>query len=109
MTWAGLEEARGLWSDAPLDDDLLGSYLESAHEQCVSYAPALPTPEEGQEQEVPERYVVAEVMQARAIYRSLRAGNQDQMGPDGFTVTVFPLDFNVKALLRPNRGKPVIA
>lgn len=101
--WATKEQARLLWADAPLDDELLDSYLDAAGQQCEAFAPALSV-----DAVVPERYVVGQVMQARAIYRSLRAGSNDQMGAEGFAVTVFPLDWNVKALLRPRRGKPVM-
>lgn len=101
--WVTLETARGLWPDAPVDDDILTQYLTSAQIQCAEFAPALP---DGAE--IPESYVLANVMQARAIYRSLRTGNSDQMGADGFAVTVYPLDWNIRALLRPKRGKPVL-
>lgn len=99
--WVELDKARALWPDAPIDDELLTSYLVAAEQQCSVYAPTLPL-----DADIPERYLVATVMQARAIYRSLRAASNDQMGADGFAVTVFPLDWNVKALLRPKRGKP---
>jgi hypothetical protein len=42
-------------------------------------------------------------MQARAVYNSVKAGSGDQVGPDGLTVTVYPMDWNVKNLLRPRK------
>jgi hypothetical protein len=47
-------------------------------------------------------------MQARAIWNATKTGPADSLGADGLTVTVFPLDWNIKALLRPKRGCPVI-
>ena len=86
-----------LWPDAP-DGEALTAILESAQDQCVDFAPTLVP-----DAEIPARYKVALVMQARAMYRSLIAGSGDQIGPDGLTVTVWPMDRTVKALLRPPR------
>lgn len=103
--WASLEDARTAWIDAETMDDaeLLG-YLQAAYEQCVAFAPALADDVD----EVPARYIRAQVQQARALWRSLSAGDDNGLGPDGLTVTVFPMDWTVKALLRPRRGRPVI-
>jgi len=70
--------------------------LAAARTQCEAFAPAL---EEGED--VPENYRLAQALQARALYRSGIAGSGDQIGPDGLTVTVFPMDWTVKRLLRP--------
>ncbi len=103
--WASLEDARAQWEDAvTMDDAELLSYLQSAYEQCVEFAPALAA----DVVDIPRRYVQAQVMQARAIWRSLSAGDDNGIGPDGLTVTVFPMDWTVKALLRPKRGRPVV-
>lgn len=102
--WITLEEAREAWADAPLDDADLSRFLEAAEAQCVAYMPAT---DELWEPEA--RHIQALLLQARALWRSAKAGSGDTIGPDGFTVTVFPMDWNVKNLLRPKRGKPVIA
>lgn len=47
-------------------------------------------------------------MQARALYRAGVAGSGENIGEDGFTVTVHPMDWTVKALLRPPSGIPVV-
>ena len=102
--WVTLVHTRELWPDADvLEDDVLTAYLRSAYESCVAFAPALAA-----DVEVPESWRVAQVMQARAVYRSLKAGGRDQVGPDGFTVTVYPLDWNVRQQLRPKRGRPLV-
>ncbi|MBD8077693.1 hypothetical protein [Cellulosimicrobium arenosum] len=102
--WASLEDARSQWSDAQaMPDDELTGYLQTAYEQCVEFAPAVVGTV------IPARLVQAQVMQARAVWRSLTSGDQDTQGPDGYTVTVFPMDWTVKALLRPERGVPVVS
>lgn len=56
---------------------------------------------------VPDRYVAAQVLQTRALVRAGIADTGDMTGGYGETVTVFPMDWQVKALLRP-AGKPVV-
>ena len=97
--WLTLEQARSQWADAPLDDIFLWQILETAKAQCIAYAPAmlLGAP-------VPLNYVQAELLQARAIYQSVQANQQDNIGVEGFQVRVFPLDFTIRAMLRPKRA-----
>lgn len=84
----------------------LASLLLSAAEQCQEFAPAVD--EDDPAFTFPESWRRAQVMQARALYRAGRAGADDQIGADGLTVTVWPMDRTVKALLRPRRGFPRI-
>jgi len=96
------------WADAPVDADALARYLGAAHEQCMDFlpheidpvagdlGPTIPIP-------VPDTYVLAQVFQARALYRSALSGAGDAVGVDGLSVTVFPMDWTVKNLLRPRR------
>lgn len=103
MTWADVDDIRARWEDAPLDDDVLSSMLDAAHEQCAAYAPALV---EGAT--VPRRYVEAEVLQVRALWNA-QERDGDVLGyGDGFAVRVRPLGQDVKSLLRPRRGVPVV-
>ena len=97
--WLTLELARAQWADAPIDDIFLWQILESARIQCEAYAPALPLGAS-----VPLNYVQAQLMQARAVYQSVIANQQDNVGFEGFQVRVFPLDFTIRALLRPKRA-----
>lgn len=101
--WLTLEQARQMWQDAPTDDLLLYTILESAKQQCIEYAPAL-----GLTNIVPLNYTNAQLLQSRALYTSVLANTQDSVGVDGFQVRVFPLDWNIKALLRPKRAIPVV-
>lgn len=97
--WLTLETARAQWSDAPLDDVFLAQILDAAKLQCIAYAPTLPVGAL-----IPINYVHAQLMQARALYQSVIANQQDNVGLEGFQVRVFPLDFTIRALLRPKRA-----
>jgi hypothetical protein len=102
MTWATPEQVIARWADAPdLDDELLSDMLQAAHEVCVEYAPALVAGAP-----LPQRYIEAEARQVRAIYTAWQRDGDVLGFGDGFAVRVRPLDEDVKALLRPRRGKP---
>lgn len=91
-----------VWTDgADLDEDTAELFLASARDQCVAFAPA-PTGDE--DAPVPQSFRLAQVMQARALWRSGKAGSGDQIGGGEFAVTVFPMDWTVKRLLRPQSG-----
>ena len=98
--WVDPDEVGAFWADAPQDATVLASYLQAAYEQCVAYLPPELFPESGT---IPQRWIQAQIMQARALHRSTVTGSGDQMGGDGYTVTVFPMDWTVKNLLRPKR------
>lgn len=97
--WLSLEMTRTQWADAPLDDVFLAQLLDAAKLQCLTYAPTLPTGSR-----IPVNYLHAQLMQARALYQSVIANQQDNVGIEGFQVRVFPLDFTIRALLRPKRA-----
>lgn len=98
--WVTQDQAERHWPDAAnLDEETLVDYLEAAYEQCLEFL-------NGREPSVLlHRHRLAQIMQARALARSTSAGSGDQVGPDGLTVTVFPMDWTVKNLLRPRRGR----
>ena len=85
-------EAPGAW--------LLGFPLYNARIQCEEFAPAL-----ADGAPVPENYVAAQVLQARALVRAGIVGDGDHNGIAGEGVVVFPMDWTVKNLLRPARGR----
>jgi len=97
--WLSLEMARAQWADAPLDDIFLAQILDAAKLQCLAYAPTLAAGAL-----VPVNYLHAQLMQARALYQSVIANQQDNVGIEGFQVRVFPLDFTIRALLRPKKA-----
>lgn len=95
------------WPDAAeMDVEDLGTVLQAAYEQCLAFlphkrvdgvlVPNVPTP-------VPSRFRLAQIMQARAVWRSLKARSGDDMGMGEMSVTVFPMDWTVKNLLRPKK------
>lgn len=95
-----ITEVRGYWPGVDeVDLDELALLLASAQVQCAAFAPDL-----GDDVTVPANYRHAQVLQARALYRAGMAGSNDQIGLDGQSVTVFPMDWTVKSLLRPKRG-----
>lgn len=104
-------DVRRYWPGAEDIDPLeLDALLISSAIQCDAYAPKITTTTlvDGVETEIegdaPGNYLHAQVLQARALYRSTMAGSGDQIGLDGQAVTVFPMDWTVKNLLRPKRG-----
>lgn len=82
----------------------LNPFIVAAKTQCLNFAPALPVGAD-----VPESYRLAQAMQTRALWRSQKAGAGNQIGADGMAVTVFPMDWTVKNLLRPKKGRPSLA
>lgn len=101
------DPVRPYWSTVDeVDPEALVPLLAAAADQCAAFAPPPPLPAPAP---LPGAWLLAQAMQARALYRSGTAGGSDQYGTGEFTVTVFPMDWTVKALLRPKRGKPVIA
>lgn len=94
--WHTIDSIREVWRDAPTDDAELFVLLGSAKDQCAAFAPAV-------EGRLPLRYRQAQAMQARALWNAGHT-SQDQFGAEGMTVTAFPMDWQVKNLLRPKQG-----
>lgn len=101
--WLTLEQTRQQWQDAPVNDLSLYALLESARAQCTAYARNL---HEGEA--LPITWRQAQLKQTRALYMSDIANQNDSVGVDGFQVRIFPLDWNIKALLRTKAGMPVV-
>lgn len=90
------------WAEA-MDADDLDDVLWAAYGQCVEFLNG----------RVPEalssaraaQLRLAQTMQARALVRATSTGADGSQGMDGMSVTVFPMDWTVKALLRPKKGR----
>lgn len=115
-TWHTLESARSEWIDAPLDDDQLNELLEVARDAVLAFAPALDgevVSDDGYLSVIPDTiptaYRVAQLMQARNVWNSTKASPTGDFDGGGFSLTTFPLDWQVKQLLRPRSvfGGPV--
>lgn len=98
--WLSLSGARADWPDAPESDLALYRTLVSARIACEDFAP--------EADPIPDSYLVAQLTQAKAVWGSLRATNDSRIGEGEFAVTVYPLDWSVKQLLRPKSGVPVM-
>lgn len=97
LTIAAREDVEAIWPGAiGVADDTLAAYLAAAAESCEAFAPNLPAGTA-----FPASWATAQILQARAIARAGRTGAGDQEGGFGETVTVFPMDWQVKQLLRP--------
>lgn len=95
--------ARKLWKDAPADDDVLNMYLSAASDAVSAY-------QYDQGAVSSDTYDMAVTFQARNIWNSSKAsaGTGDFDG-SGYGLTSAPLDWQVKNLLRPQRGIGAIA
>lgn len=106
-TWYTVEAARVDWRDAPLDHFRLLDLLEVAKAQCLAYAPL---PADADPDYPPVGHRVAQLMQARNVWNASKTDPASGgIGDDGFMVRVFPMDWTVKALLRPKRAIGAIA
>lgn len=91
--WHNVVTARLEWAGAPEQDGVLARLLSVARDQCEAY---------GRQQEtVPERYRAAQLMQARNTFNASLTNGDQQTDMGGFVVTIRPLDWAVKQLLRP--------
>ena len=119
-TWATPEVARKYWRDAPADDAVLVTYLSAARVACLTFAP-LPVDAStgygedpyggyGGGDEIPDNYLLAQVMQARNTWNSGKAAPGDgAFDGGGFGISSMPLDWQIKQLLRPQRALGAIA
>jgi len=98
VTWLTPDEAgqEPYWPTCPVETDALAKLLEVARTQCEAFAPAL-----ADGADVPENYRLAQARQAQNAYRAGQVDTGGSYGVDDVQVTVFPLDWHVKALLRP--------
>jgi hypothetical protein len=100
-----LATARFAWSDAPYEDTLLQDLLDIAKSQVEAYSyPISSTSWVGQ-----PSLRLGQLMQARNIWNAQKVDpSSGGMGEDGFVMRPFPLDWMVRQILRPKRGKPVM-
>lgn len=95
------------WRDMPEDPDVRERYLRAAYEQCLDFLPhkrdVLGDLVPDVPVVIPERLRLAQMLQARALFNSVTSGPDDSVDSGGVAVTVFPMDWSVKNLLRPKR------
>ena len=103
--WVDLDsmEIETLWGQAAqLDQDDLELYLQSSYEACEPYAPAPKQDADGQPI-IPHSWRLAQIMHAKHLAARFRTGNKDSIGPDGYTISTYPLVLEARSLLRPKR------
>lgn len=96
-----------LWTDAAqLSPETMDMLLGIARDQVVAYAP--PSTLSGVDgQPLYERIAMAQLRQAVNLYRASGVDTGGQNGdPGGFAVTPRPLDWHIKNLIRPPKGRP---
>ena len=103
--WQTLDTIREDWPDAEfIADALLWRMLEVSKMECLSFAPKL-----AEGAPVPINYFDAQGMQARNRWNARKVAPDGNTGQEDFIIRPFPLDWHVKATLRPKQGIPVIA
>lgn len=102
--WHTPESARTQWVDAPLDDEQLQELLDVAKQAVLAYAPAIDDPDDP-----PTNYRVAQLTQTKNVWNGSYASPSGDLDGGSFGLTTFPLDWQVKQLLRPRSvfGGPV--
>jgi hypothetical protein len=113
--WHTVESARDQWPDAPSDygddgDDTLLELLAVAKEAVLAYAPAVPVTEPPADPDViPDGYRLAQLMQARNVWNSAKTSSSSDLDAGQYGISAgFPLDWQVRQLIRPKTGKPWI-
>jgi len=109
-TWHTPDTVRAEWEDAEqIGDELLAQLVTAARYAVIAYAPALPpflSTDEQPFQEIPDRYRLAQLMQVRNLWNAQQTSPSGDLGGESFAIQPRPLDWHVKALLRPARGRP---
>ena len=102
-TWMSPADQEADWlldvwpSAVGLTPESFALYTSAAQEQCLDYLGDKAKPE------VKDSWRLAQALQARALMRAADTDSGDGIGPEGMTVTVFPMDWTVKRLLVPER------
>jgi hypothetical protein len=102
VAWHDASSARAQWTNAP-GGTVLDELLEVAREQCLAWAPYEPTyePPVEDEDKVPTRYRVAQLMEAKALWDAQKTGpSTEGIGMEGYSVPVRPMSWAIKNVLR---------
>lgn len=102
--WHTLDSIREEWADAEhIPDPQLWELLELVKGQVLEFAPVL-----AEGAPVPLRYRQGQRVQARNTWNATKVSPDGGIGEGDFIIRPFPLDWHVKAILRPKRGVPVV-
>ena len=109
--WHTVESARDEWPDAPTDygdggDDTLTTLLAVSQEAVIAYAPAV----EEALTDIPDGYRLAQLMQARNVWNSTKVSTANDFDGGQYSISAsYPLDWQVRQLIRPKQGRPRVA
>jgi len=102
--WHTLDSIREEWPDAEhIDDPTLWELLEVTRGEVIEFAPVLAV-----DVPVPDNYRLGQRMHARNTWNASRVSPDGSAGEGDFVIRPFPLDWHVKQILRPKRGKPAV-
>lgn len=102
--WHTLDSARSDWADAPRDDFRLFTILTIAKTDVLTEGTSVPA---GIARTMAQRQ--AQLLQARGIWTAGTKNGSGGIDEDNFTITVFPMDWAVKQILRPFSPIPTVA
>lgn len=98
--WHTVDSAREDWEDAPDSDAAVYDLLELAKDAVLEYAPALAV-----DAPIPVNYRAGQRGHAENIWNSTRVNPTTGGDGDGsFVMRPFPLDWQIKQILRPKSG-----
>jgi hypothetical protein len=107
-SWHDETSAQDEWPDAPVDEDggtsRLSTILEAAKDAVLSYAPE----QEVVPVDIPAGWREAQLKQAQNIWNASKASPSGDFDGGQYGLSTFPLDWSVRQLIRPKRGRPVI-
>lgn len=96
-TWYTVEEAEQEWSGlGGPDAEQMQLLLDVSQSECLAFSP-VSTPD------IPDGHRWAHLQHARNIWNAQKANPSGNLGDDmqGFGITVYPMDWAVRARLRP--------
>ena len=96
--WVDTEDIEARWLDAPEGEEL-SELLDIAHGVCLAYAPPLAAGAQ-----TPAAWGKAQLLQAQHVYARSKSGNGETTGPEGYTISTYPLVMEARSLLRPKRS-----
>lgn len=105
--WLTLQQARSDWRDAPSSDVQLWRILASCAGQVLSVGRKAEVQAIRDGAPVPDNYLQAQLMQARNTWNAAKMDPSAQIGAEpGFAFAPFPMDWQVRQLIRPKLGRP---
>lgn len=112
---AAQERVAGAWPDAPLENlETLGFILDTARDQVIDFAPnpedldEVPDPLPDYLVDAPQRYVFAQLEQAKNLWNAGRVTSAGDTGMDTYTFTPRPLDKTIRSIIRSVQGAPSV-